>query len=117
MPPDSRSASFIFHRDNFDESTTLKDKQSRKNFRQRLQDRFDKEPKNNKSNDKDSSDKPWHNISLGQVSTDSKRAFKNGADKITKTLTSVKTTFGSFSQVCNKDKLNLKCNTSSVYLC
>ncbi|OXU23304.1 hypothetical protein TSAR_000094 [Trichomalopsis sarcophagae] len=101
MPPDSRSVSFVFHRDSINARSTPEDGRGSKNFRQRLQDKFDKEQVNrsrDNSGDKEGSERPWHNLSLGQVSTDSKRALRNGADKISKTISSVRTTFGSISQ-------------------
>jgi hypothetical protein len=103
MPPDSRSVSFVFHRDTFHARSNLEDGRNQKNFRRRLQDKFDKEHVDgfkHKSRDKDVSDKSWHNLSFGQVSTDSKKVLRNGADKISKTISSVRTTFGSISQVC-----------------
>ncbi|XP_011501724.1 PREDICTED: uncharacterized protein LOC105365302 [Ceratosolen solmsi marchali] len=101
MPPDSRSVSFVFHRDTFNVKGSAEDGKSQKNFRRRLQDKFDKERTDgfkNKSGDKEIAERPWHNLSFGQVSTDSKRALRNGADKISKTISSVRTTFGSISQ-------------------
>ena len=100
MPPDSRSVSFVFHRDTVNGGNSPDDGRP-KNFRRRLQDKFDKEQVDGskKSGEKDATDRPWHNLSLGQVSTDSKRALRNGADKISKTISSVRTTFGSISQV------------------
>ncbi|XP_014203783.1 uncharacterized protein LOC106636059 [Copidosoma floridanum] len=100
MPPDSRSVSFIFHRDAVNARSTPDESKIQKNFRRRLQDKFDKEKVDGLKDrsDKDSSDKLWHNLSLGQVSTDSKKAFRSGADKISKTISSVRTTLGSISQ-------------------
>lgn len=102
MPPDSRSVSFIFHRDAINARSTPDESKIQKNFRRRLQDRFDKEKVDGfikDRSDKDTTDKLWHNFSFGQVSTDSKKAFRNGANKISKTISSVKTTLGSISQV------------------
>ena len=105
MPPDSRSVSFIFHRDNINARSTPE-----KNFRRRLQDKFDKE-RDSESKDtakyNEATIKPWHNLSFGQVSTDSKRAFRNGADKLSKTISSVRTTLGSISQVLQSHLLIL----------
>ncbi|XP_001602594.1 uncharacterized protein LOC100113539 [Nasonia vitripennis] len=101
MPPDSRSVSFVFHRDSINARSTPEDGRGSKNFRQRLQDKFDKEQVNRSRDNpgnKEGSERPWLNLSLGQVSTDSKRALRNGADKISKTISSVRTTFGSISQ-------------------
>lgn len=101
MPPDSRSVSFIFHRESFDGKDIYKDGKDgkpHKTFRRKLQEKFDKEAKS-KNDSKESSERSWPNLSLSQVSTDSRRAFRNGANKISKTLTSVRVTFGSLSQV------------------
>lgn len=75
-----------------------------KNLRQRLQDRFDKEKpaaavKERSSKTKDqSSDRGWNNLSLGNVSADSRRALRSGAEKLCRTISSVRTTFGTISQ-------------------
>ncbi|XP_011306751.1 uncharacterized protein [Fopius arisanus] len=98
MRPDSRSVSFTFHREVLaDRSPQVS--QSRRNLRQRLQDKFDKEkpdPKD-KSNGK-SEARGWNNLSLGNVSADSRRAFRTGAEKLSKTISSVRTTIGTISQ-------------------
>ncbi|KAJ8687580.1 hypothetical protein QAD02_023374 [Eretmocerus hayati] len=98
MPPDSRSVSFIFHRDTNSDKSDSEDGSSKKKSRRRLQDKFDKEKIEVYADKDTSSDRPWHNLSLGQVSTDSRRALRNGADKISKTFSSVRTTLGSISQ-------------------
>lgn len=92
MPPDSRSVSFIFH------ETTPEDGRAKKNFRRRLQDKFEKEQVDGIKN-KETSERSWANISIGQVSNDSRRVLRNGADKISKTFSSVRTTLGGISQV------------------
>ncbi|XP_058806752.1 uncharacterized protein LOC131673077 [Phymastichus coffea] len=97
MPPDSRSVSFIFHRDTSNTRSTSEDNRSQKNIRRKLQYKFEKDPMDGPK-DKDIVERPWHNLSLGQVSTDSKRVLRNGADKISKTISSVRTAFGSVSQ-------------------
>lgn len=99
MPPDSRSVSFVFHQDSINGKSTPEDGKIKKNFRRRLQDKFEKEQVDGIKN-KETSERSWHNISLGQVSNDSKRVLRNGADKISKTFSSVRTTLGSISQVC-----------------
>lgn len=125
MPPDARSVSFVFHRDTSNARSSPEDDRGTKNFRRRLQDKFDKEQidglTKGKSADKETSDRSWHNLSLGQVSTDSKRALRNGADKISKTISSVRTTFGSISQVCtlrfNKcESLEKVCEAASLII-
>lgn len=105
MRPDSRSVSFTFHREVLTDRNSPQVSRTRKNLRQRLQDRFDKE-KNNDGNTKDkaainknTSEKSWNNLSLGTMSADSRRAFRNGAEKLSKTISSVRTTFGTISQV------------------
>ncbi|KAK0082924.1 hypothetical protein PV325_009625 [Microctonus aethiopoides] len=104
MRPDSRSVSFTFHREVLTDRNSPQVSRTRKNLRQRLQDRFDKE-KNNDGNTKDkaainknTSEKSWNNLSLGTMSADSRRAFRNGAEKLSKTISSVRTTFGTISQ-------------------
>lgn len=75
-----------------------------RNFRQRLQDRFEKDRSSTNDSAKEKSpkakenDRAWNNISLGNVSADSRRALRNGAEKLSKTISSVRTTFGTISQ-------------------
>lgn len=101
MRPDSRSVSFTFHREvlNVKNSPEIT-----KKLRRRLQDRFEKEKpgdscKEKMSKDKQTGDRSWNNLSLGNMSADSRRALRNGAEKLSKTISSVRTTFGTISQV------------------
>lgn len=107
MRPDSRSVSFTFHRDTFGdmENQEVDDSRGIRNLRQRLQDKFDKEKSQDKSKDKvpkerDGNDRSWTNLSFANVSVDSRKALRSGAEKISKTISSVRTTFGTISQVC-----------------
>ncbi|XP_043602350.1 uncharacterized protein LOC122576305 isoform X1 [Bombus pyrosoma] len=100
MRPDSRSVSFTFHREvlNVKNSPEIT-----KKLRRRLQDRFEKEKpgdscKEKMSKDKQTGDRSWNNLSLGNMSADSRRALRNGAEKLSKTISSVRTTFGTISQ-------------------
>ncbi|KYM75485.1 PREDICTED: uncharacterized protein LOC105622761 [Atta cephalotes] len=105
MRPDSRSVSFTFHREVLSVQNSPEMVRSSRNLRQRLQDRFEKD-RGSSNNDakekpqktKDSTDRPWNNISLGNVSADSRRALRNGAEKLSRTISSVRTTFGTISQ-------------------
>ncbi|XP_071562615.1 uncharacterized protein [Temnothorax nylanderi] len=106
MRPDSRSVSFTFHREvlSVRNSPEMVPRSSR-NLRQRLQDRFEKDrgsggndAKEKPAKVKDSVDRAWNNISLGNVSADSRRALRNGAEKLSRTISSVRTTFGTISQ-------------------
>lgn len=104
MRPDSRSVSFTFHREVLSDKNSPQSSRSRRNLRQRLQDKFDKD-KDSKVNSKNkitidkTNDKGWSNLSLGNVSADSRRALRSGAEKLSKTISSVRTTFGTISQV------------------
>ncbi|KAL7299291.1 uncharacterized protein LOC106652459 [Trichogramma pretiosum] len=101
MPIDSRSVSFIFHRENTNAQNSPQNCRSQNNIRQRLQDKFEKEnidEHKRKSKNKVSNEKSWQNLSLEQVSMDSRRVLRNGANRISKTISSVKSTFGSMSQ-------------------
>ncbi|XP_006607540.1 uncharacterized protein LOC102676448 [Apis dorsata] len=100
MRPDSRSVSFTFHREilNINNSPEIT-----KNIRRRLQDRFEKEKsgdscKGKMSKEKQTSDRSWNNLTLGNMSADSRRALRNGAEKLSKTISSVRITFGTISQ-------------------
>ncbi|KAI4504517.1 hypothetical protein M0802_000067 [Mischocyttarus mexicanus] len=103
MRPDSRSVSFTFHREVLSVRNSPELVRTSKNFRQRLQDRFDKDKSNESSKQKTSKDKDvtergWNNLSLGNVSADSRRALRNGAERLSKTISTVRTTFGTISQ-------------------
>lgn len=101
MRPDSRSVSFTFHREilNINNSPEIT-----KKIRRRLQDRFEKEKsedscKGKMPKEKQTSDRTWNNLTLGNVSADSRRALRSGAEKLSKTISSVRITFGTISQV------------------
>ncbi|XP_012288437.1 uncharacterized protein LOC105704092 [Orussus abietinus] len=107
MRPDSRSVSFTFHREILPPGSSPEVVRCSRNLRQRLQDRFDKEKivdkeksngKEKVSEERDSTERGWNNLSLGNVSADSRRAFRSGAEKLSKTISSVRTTFGTISQ-------------------
>ncbi|XP_026671029.1 uncharacterized protein LOC113464600 [Ceratina calcarata] len=107
MRPDSRSVSFTFHRDvltmSVKNSPEINSK-STKNLRRRLQDRFEKEKPSDsckekiRSKEKQTGDRSWNNLTLGNVSADSRRALRSGAEKLSRTISSVRTTFGTISQ-------------------
>jgi len=107
MRPDSRSVSFTFHREVLAVRNSPEMVRSSRNLRQRLQDRFDKErgsstgdgAKEKPPKTKEPADRAWNNISLGNVSADSRRALRSGAEKLSRTISSVRTTFGTISQV------------------
>ncbi|XP_012533290.1 uncharacterized protein LOC105834953 [Monomorium pharaonis] len=106
MRPDSRSVSFTFHREVLSVRNSPEMVRSSRNLRQRLQDRFEKDrgssgnsgTKEKPQKIKESADRGWNNISLGNVSADSRRALRNGAEKLSRTISSVRTTFGTISQ-------------------
>lgn len=101
MRPDSRSVSFTFHREVLGVRNSPEMVRTSRNLRQRLQDRFEKVgdgAKEKSPKTKDQVDRAWNNISLGNVSADSRRALRNGAEKLSKTISSVRTTFGTISQ-------------------
>ncbi|OAD58851.1 hypothetical protein WN48_10053 [Eufriesea mexicana] len=50
------------------------------------------------SKDKQTGDRSWNNLTLGNMSADSRRALRSGAEKLSKTISSVRTTFGTISQ-------------------
>ncbi|XP_076758176.1 uncharacterized protein LOC143427707 [Xylocopa sonorina] len=103
MRPDSRSVSFTFHREVLSVKNSPEITKNTKNLRRRLQDRFEKEKpgdscKGKMSKDKQTGDRSWNNLTLGNMSADSRRALRSGAEKLSKTITSVRTTFGTISQ-------------------
>lgn len=104
MRPDSRSVSFTFHREILSVRNSPEMTRSTKNLRQRLQDRFDKDkpnvddPLDRPTKVKTSTDRGWNNLNLGNVSADSRKALRSGAEKLCRTIFSVRTTFGTISQ-------------------
>ncbi|XP_043279809.1 uncharacterized protein [Venturia canescens] len=108
MRPDTRSVSFTFHREPLgDRNSPRMNTRNTRNLRQRLQDRFEKDKSdisttrdNKKSKvEKDCcTEKGWSNLSLGNVSADSRRVLRTGAEKLSKTISSVRTTIGTISQ-------------------
>ncbi|KAL6261304.1 hypothetical protein P5V15_008825 [Pogonomyrmex californicus] len=106
MRPDSRSVSFTFHREVVNSRNSPEIVRRTRNLRQRLQDRFEKDRgstsddngKEKTSKAKESTERAWNNISLGNVSADSRRALRNGAEKLSRTISSVRITFGTISQ-------------------
>nr|XP_034185189.1 uncharacterized protein LOC117606605 [Osmia lignaria] len=99
MRPDSRSVSFTFHREVLSVKSSSELTKNPKNLRRRLQDRFDKEKPGDSCKEKMSKDnRSWNNLTLGNMSADSRRALRSGAEKLSKTISSVRTTFGTISQ-------------------
>ncbi|XP_076300789.1 uncharacterized protein LOC143218972 [Lasioglossum baleicum] len=103
MRPDSRSVSFTFHREVLSVRNSPEITKNSKNLRRRLQDRFEKDKssdscKEKTPKDKQTSDRSWNNLTLGNMSADSRRALRSGAEKLSKTISSVRTTFGTISQ-------------------
>ncbi|KAL0112687.1 hypothetical protein PUN28_012152 [Cardiocondyla obscurior] len=101
MRPDSRSVSFTFHREVLSARNSPEATRRPRNLRQRLQDRFEKDRSSADPKEKPTkapADRTWNNISLGNVSADSRRALRNGAEKLSRTISSVRTTFGTISQ-------------------
>ncbi|XP_076377710.1 uncharacterized protein LOC117227099 isoform X2 [Megalopta genalis] len=93
MRPDSRSVSFTFHREVLSVKNSPEITKNSKNLRRRLQDRFEKDKssdscKEKTPKDKQSSDRGWNNLSLGNMSADSRRALRSGAEKLSKTISS-----------------------------
>lgn len=118
MRPDSRSVSFTFHREVLSVKNSPEITKSSRNLRRRLQDRFEKEKagdpcKGKMSKDKQQpADRSWNNLSLGNMSADSRRALRSGAEKLSRTISSVRTTFGTISQVRLNDATNWAVNYS-----
>ncbi|XP_054016453.1 uncharacterized protein LOC128896900 isoform X2 [Hylaeus anthracinus] len=92
MRPDSRSVSFTFHRDVLSVKNSPEITKDSKNLRRRLQDRFEKEKSSDTFKEKPCkdkhSDRSWNNISLVNMSADSRRALRSGAEKLSKTISS-----------------------------
>lgn len=104
MRPDSRSVSFTFHRDVLSVKNSPEITKNSKNLRRRLQDRFEKDKPSSTCKEQTpkekqtSNDRSWNNLSLGNMSADSRRALRCGAERLSKTISSVRTTFGTISQ-------------------
>lgn len=118
MRPDSRSVSFTFHREVLGVRNSPEMVRTSRNLRQRLQDRFEKVgdgAKEKSPKTKDQVDRAWNNISLGNVSADSRRALRNGAEKLSKTISSVRTTFGTISQVEEEPYISIRLKISILF--
>lgn len=88
MRPDNKSESFTFHRN---APNTASDSRIQ-NCRRKLQDKFETSKKSPEDFSADRS--VLSSLNLNET----KRAFKSGAEKISKTFSSVRTTFGTISQ-------------------
>ncbi|XP_066583270.1 uncharacterized protein [Prorops nasuta] len=103
MRPDSRSVSFTFHREVFSDKNSPELLRNTKHLRQRLQDRFDKEQSNDAHKEryarrKGPIERSWSNLSFRSMTVDSRRALRNGAERLSRTISSMKTTFGTITQ-------------------
>ena len=114
MRSDKRSDSFTFHTTEFG-VTIQNETETTRVTRQRLQDRFDNEyPVSLRSTKQGvkTSQKRWTNLNLSSVSLPPihpQRFLRSGADKFTRTLNSVRTTFGTFSQVSDVSNIFVIC--------
>lgn len=93
MKPDDRSTSFTFHKDSLDYNNRVL-----RSSRRKLQDRFESDSNVSGNKKMSKNRRILSNISL----SDPRQALRNGADKISKTLTNVKISIGTFSQVKKK---------------
>lgn len=104
MRSDKGSKSFTFHTPQLDIGTHNEPGKPRVT-RQRLQDRFDNECSYSLKSTKEdfkTSQKSWTNLNLSSISLlpiHSRRVLRSGADKLSRTLSNVRTTFGTLSQV------------------
>jgi hypothetical protein len=104
MRSDKRSESFTFHTSELDIGTQ-NDPGKPRVTRQRLQDRFDNECSYSLKSTKEgvkTLQKRWTNLNLSSLSLPPihpRRALRSGADKLSRTLNNVRTTFGTLSQV------------------
>jgi hypothetical protein len=104
MRCDKRSESFTFHTTESDPRTQNEPGKPRVT-RQRLQDRFDDECKYSLKSSKEgvrTAQRRWTNLNLSSISLPPihpHRVLRSGADKLSRTLNNVRTTFGSLSQV------------------
>ncbi|XP_017768236.1 PREDICTED: uncharacterized protein LOC108556575 [Nicrophorus vespilloides] len=93
MRPDNKSDSFTFHRNSALTSSSNSTDGRIQNCRKKLQDRFEKEETSS------CSDERGDRSVLSVLSlNDTRRALRTGADKLSRTFSSVRTSFGTFSQ-------------------
>ncbi|PNF18894.1 hypothetical protein B7P43_G01374, partial [Cryptotermes secundus] len=103
MRSDKRSESFTFHTTDLDIRTQV-EHGATKATRRRLQDRFDNECQCTLKSTKqriETAQRRWTNLNFSSVSLPPihpHRFLRSGADKLSKTLNNVRTTFGAFSQ-------------------
>jgi hypothetical protein len=104
MRSDKRSESFTFHTIELDVGTQNEPGKPR-GTRQRLQDRLDNECScslKSTTEGVETSQKRWTSLNLSSVSLPPiypRRVLRFGADKLSRTLNNVRTTFGTLSQV------------------
>jgi hypothetical protein len=104
MRSDKRSESFTFHTTDLDIRTKV-EPGATKATRRRLQDRFDNECRYSLKSTKqriETAQRRWTNLNFSSVSLPPihpHRFLRSGADKLSKTLNNVRTTFGTLSQV------------------
>lgn len=91
MRPDNKSESFTFHKSVLFSSNS--NPHSRLHCRIKLQEKFDRDTSdsNNGKNDRSV-------LSVLSLN-DTKKAFRNGAEKLSKTISNVRISLGNFSQV------------------
>ncbi|KAI4455197.1 hypothetical protein MML48_9g00002452 [Holotrichia oblita] len=92
MRPDNKSESFTFHKSVFSSNSNG---HSRLQCRIKLQDKFEKDGANSTNSGSGKNDRSVLSVlSLN----DTRKAFRNGAEKISKTISNVRISLGNFSQ-------------------
>lgn len=94
MKRNDSSIQFTFHKNIFNSSDTSSDKNKSKTCRQKLQNRFD----NDDCSSSQISQKSERSVLSVLSINDPRRAFRNGAEKISRTFSNVRTSIGTFSQ-------------------
>lgn len=96
MRPD-KSESFTFHKAVF--SSNSGNGHSRLNCRVKLQDKFDTASKDSVNKEPLGTNKNDRSVLSVLSLNDTRKAFRNGAEKISKTFSNVRISLGNFSQV------------------
>lgn len=99
----TKSEPFTFRRTSLANSSGSSSRSSEnQNCRKNLRQKFD-QVENGKKSEPQNNDRSI--LSVLSLNDNTKRVLKNSAEKITKTLNSVRTTFGTITQVCTFEQI------------
>lgn len=96
----TKSDSFSFRRSSCTNSSNSSTRSSgMQNCRRKLQDTFEEVNKTDKVEDKNASNNDRINLSVFSLNDGTRRVLRQGAERLTKTFNTVRTTIGTITQV------------------